>query len=336
MLVAYNQLRMRVLLQKDHLKHNLHPLLLTLVKYLLSHRLTHLLLTLVNVPIESYRLTPYPLRPSSSTIIPDSIPKNSGGNLGGHLSSDKSILGNEGEMTLQSVYDLIVSLYVHKIRSSQINTTLEGSDQKDKKQAKPGMKFAKGKPSVQRDPLFDEIPEDTLDHMETENAQIVGGHRDIECKEKVLKIILKKEALLKRKATQNTYFIQYFWNEETIAKVLLNMSQAKQFLESRRKKAEEEVINSIESDEDMARKYNEEGKARIKADRLLAEKLQEEEREKFTIEERASLLQDEQCCSKTNSLLNKDQSYQDQTTLTKNQVRNQMMTLLEAVVNIHI
>ncbi|GJX62333.1 hypothetical protein Tco_0295233 [Tanacetum coccineum] len=37
--------------------------------------------------------------------------------------------------------------------------------------SKQGRKFAKGESSVQRDPLFDELPEDTVDHMETENAQ---------------------------------------------------------------------------------------------------------------------------------------------------------------------
>ncbi|GKF04652.1 hypothetical protein Tco_0035320 [Tanacetum coccineum] len=58
-----------VLLQKDHLKHNLHPLLLTLVN---------------EVPIEQQN-DPSP-RPSPSTIIPDSIPETSGGNLGGHSS----------------------------------------------------------------------------------------------------------------------------------------------------------------------------------------------------------------------------------------------------------
>ncbi|GKF72204.1 hypothetical protein Tco_0208318, partial [Tanacetum coccineum] len=48
-----------------------------------------------------------------------------------------------------------------------------------KKQAKPSVskqrrKFAKGESSVQRDPLFDEMPKDTIDHMETENAQSEG------------------------------------------------------------------------------------------------------------------------------------------------------------------
>ncbi|GJS64781.1 hypothetical protein Tco_0679345, partial [Tanacetum coccineum] len=52
------------------------------------------------VPIEP-QTDPSP-RPSPSTIIIDSIPETSGGNLGGHSSSDKSLSGNESEMTLQS------------------------------------------------------------------------------------------------------------------------------------------------------------------------------------------------------------------------------------------
>ncbi|GKC78655.1 hypothetical protein Tco_1129429, partial [Tanacetum coccineum] len=50
------------------------------------------------VPIEP-QTDPSP-RPSPSTTIHDSIPESSGGNLGGHSSSDKSLSGNEGEMTL--------------------------------------------------------------------------------------------------------------------------------------------------------------------------------------------------------------------------------------------
>ncbi|GKA54524.1 hypothetical protein Tco_0753473 [Tanacetum coccineum] len=49
-------------------------------------------------------------RPSSTPHIPDSIPESSDGNQGGHSSSDKSLSGNEGDMTLQSVYDLCISL----------------------------------------------------------------------------------------------------------------------------------------------------------------------------------------------------------------------------------
>ncbi|GJZ52322.1 hypothetical protein Tco_0606837, partial [Tanacetum coccineum] len=45
--------------------------------------------------------------------------------------------------------------------------------------SKQGRKIAKGESSVQRDPLFDEMPEDKIDHMETENAQSEGRTREM-------------------------------------------------------------------------------------------------------------------------------------------------------------
>ncbi|GKF96834.1 hypothetical protein Tco_0292655, partial [Tanacetum coccineum] len=41
--------------------------------------------------------------------------------------------------------------------------------------SKQGRRFAKGESSVQRDPMFDVMPEDNIDHMETDNAQSEGG-----------------------------------------------------------------------------------------------------------------------------------------------------------------
>ncbi|GJU42044.1 hypothetical protein Tco_1195001, partial [Tanacetum coccineum] len=166
------------------------------------------------VPIEHQpNLSP---RPSPTTTIPDSIPETSGENLGGHSSSDKSLSGNEGDMTLQSVYDLCLSLCAQVSDQAKEIQHLKAQITKLKKQAKPvikhhrawlksvslkqrfprksfskkhrvhkesvskqGRKFAKGESSVQRDPLFDEIPEDTVDHMETENAQDEGRTREM-------------------------------------------------------------------------------------------------------------------------------------------------------------
>ncbi|GKF52231.1 hypothetical protein Tco_0148698, partial [Tanacetum coccineum] len=60
------------------------------------------------VPLEHQsHLSP---RPSPTINIPGSIPESSGENLGGHSSSDKSLSGNEDEMTIQSVYDICLSL----------------------------------------------------------------------------------------------------------------------------------------------------------------------------------------------------------------------------------
>ncbi|GJR24218.1 hypothetical protein Tco_0972745 [Tanacetum coccineum] len=99
-------------------------------------------------------------RPSPTTHIPDSIPEDSGGNQGGQSSSDRSLSGNEGDMTLQSVYDLCISLCTQ------------------------GRKSAKVEPSVHKDQLFNELADDTLDYMETKDAQDVGRTRDVVNEEK--------------------------------------------------------------------------------------------------------------------------------------------------------
>ncbi|GKB03547.1 copia protein, partial [Tanacetum coccineum] len=94
-------------------------------------------------------------RPSPTPHIPDSILVVSGGNQGGQSSNQAKEIKN-----------------------------LKAQIKKLKKQAKPGRKSAKGEPSVNKDHLFDEIPEDTLDYMETEDAQDVGRSRDVMNEEK--------------------------------------------------------------------------------------------------------------------------------------------------------
>ncbi|GJR13306.1 putative ribonuclease H-like domain-containing protein [Tanacetum coccineum] len=247
---------------------------LTLVKYLLAIRSVH-------------------PRPSPSTIIPDSIPETSGGNLGGHSSSDKSLSGNEGEMTLQSVYDLCLSLCTQVSDQAKEIQHLKAQIKKLKKQAKPGRKFAKGKSSVQRDPLFDEIPDDTIDHMETENAQDVGRTKEL----------LASDEEMARK-------IQEEWEGE----------------EERNRLAEEKATN-----EALIRNFDD-IKARIEADRLLAEKLQEQEREQFTIEERAKFLHDIIAAQRKFLAQQRSEAIRNRPP-TKNQLRNQMMTYLKHVGN---
>ncbi|GKC24633.1 hypothetical protein Tco_1026783, partial [Tanacetum coccineum] len=147
-------------------------------------------------------------RPSPSTHIPDSIPESSGGNHGGQSSSDKSLSGNEGDMTLQSVYDLCISLCTQVTDQAKEIKHLKAQIKKLKKKAKPvithhrawmksvslkqrlagkktlksvskqGRKFAKAEPSVHKDPLFDELDDDEIDNMDTEDAQDVGRTRN--------------------------------------------------------------------------------------------------------------------------------------------------------------
>ncbi|GJZ06725.1 hypothetical protein Tco_0540518 [Tanacetum coccineum] len=419
------------------------------------------------VPIEK-QTNPSP-RPSPSTIILDSIPETSGGNLGGHSSSDKSHSGNEGDMTLQSVYDLCLFLCAHvsdqakeiKHLKAQIKKKSFSKKQRVHKESvsKQGRKFAKGESSVQRDPLFDEIPEDTVDHMETENAQDVGRTREIVDEDKEIdENILSTEDVLstdkeavstdkekvstdrpivstdgskvstdrqiegtdeqiestdeQRKGTEDhteegsatqatqTPTSTIFGDDETIAKVLLNMSQAKAVSREKekgvelkdieetdiprptstrslltlkplpkidpkdkgKKKIEEEdesesesdgipeaekKFKQLASDEEMARKMQEEWeseevrnriaeekatnealirnfddiKARIEADRLLAEKLQEQEREQFTIEERAKFLHDTIIAQRKFLAQHRSEAIRNRPP-TKNQLRN--------------
>ncbi|GJW73382.1 putative ribonuclease H-like domain-containing protein, partial [Tanacetum coccineum] len=360
-------------------------------------------------------------RPSPSTYILDSIPEDTGGNHGGQSSNDKSLSGNEGDMTLQSVYDLCISLCTQVTDQAKEIKHLKAQIKKLKKKAKPvithhrawmksGRKSAKVKPSVHKDPLFDELPDDTLDYIDTEDAQDVGRTRDVvnEEKETADDKVSTKDALstaqqkvntdqekvstdrpnvstdrprvktdkeknsavcpdegTKGRNTTPTTTPTMFGDDETIAQVLLNMSQAEAVLRGKekgvelkdveeterprptstrslltlkplpkidpkdkgKKKIEEEDESDTESEgipeaekkfkqlareEEISRKVQEDWEAeeevkklaeeeaikaalsneydfiqaRIEADRLLALRLQDEEREKFTMEER--------------------------------------------------
>ncbi|GKF26635.1 hypothetical protein Tco_0082529, partial [Tanacetum coccineum] len=160
-------------------------------------------------------------RHSPTTHIPDSIPEDSGGNQGGQSSSDRSLSGNEGGMTLQSVYDLCISLCTQVTDQAMEIKHLKAQFKKFKKQAKPVIthhrawmknvllkqrlagkqslkkqwmqkefiskherKSAKAEPSVPKDPAFGELTDDTLDYMESEDAQDVGRTRKVVNEEK--------------------------------------------------------------------------------------------------------------------------------------------------------
>ncbi|GJX21523.1 putative ribonuclease H-like domain-containing protein [Tanacetum coccineum] len=319
------------------------------------------------VPIEHQsNLSP---RPSPTTNIPGSIPESSGENLGGHSSSDKSLSGNEDEMTIQSVYDICLSLCKQVSDQAKEIQALKAQITKLKKQAKPvikhhraylksvsvkqrfprksfskkhkvhkesvskqGRKFAKGESSVQRDPLFDEMPEDTVDHMDTENAQdegrtggqfstdrpivstdgskvstdrqIEGTDEQVEGTEEHNEGTEEKNEdqteedncySTLRTTTQTPNFLSIFGDDENNRLRIESESESDGIPEAEKK------FKQLKSDEEMARKIQEEWeaeeernriaeenaanedlirdfddiKAMIEADRLLAEKLQE-------------------------------------------------------------
>ncbi|GJS19039.1 hypothetical protein Tco_0413511 [Tanacetum coccineum] len=96
--------------------------------------------------------------------------------------------------------------------------------------------------------------------------------------------------------------------------------------EERNKIAEEQATNEalIQDFDDI--------KARIEADRILAEKLQEQEREQFTIEERAKFLHDTIAAQRKFLAQQRSQAIRNKPP-TKNQLRNQMITYLKHVGN---
>ncbi|GKC44912.1 hypothetical protein Tco_1062634, partial [Tanacetum coccineum] len=337
-------------------------------------------------------------RPSEYQPIP-SPPhlKGSGGNHGGQSSSDRSLSGNEGGMTLQSVYDLCISLCTQVTDQAKEIKHLKAQIKKLKKKAKPvithhkawmksGRKPAKAEPTIHKDPTFDELDDDTMDYIETKDAQDVGMTSYVvhEEKESAKKVVSTKDPLSTaqpkvstdkpeystdrpdevstdkeevstdrpdegtvdqnegRSATQTapaTNTLTIFGDDETIAQVLIIMSQNKEKLKEKekgvdlkdveeterprptstrslltlkplpkidlkdkgKKKIEEEDESDTESEgitEVVFFKFVERSlllhprKARLNADKILAEKHQEEEREMYTIEQRAKFLHD--------------------------------------------
>ncbi|GKC18803.1 hypothetical protein Tco_1020953 [Tanacetum coccineum] len=482
-------LRMRCSIQKDHFNHKLHPLLLLQVKYLEPQEPDSYPAQTSEVPIE--QPTDLSPRPSPTTILPDSIPETSGGNLGGHSSSDKSLSGNEGELTLQSVYDLCLSLCAQVSDQAKEILHLKAQIKKLKKQATPvikhhrawlqsvslkqrlarkrsskkqrvhkesvskqGRKFAKAQNvsdgdkenrDEDSDKEIDEKILSTEDVLSTDkekvstdkekvstdrpivstdgskvstDRQIEGTDEQIEGTEEQIESTDgqrkgTEDHTEEGSATQATQTptSTIFGDDETIAKVLLNMSQAKAVSREKekgvelkdieetdiprptstrslltlkplpkidpkdkgKKKIEEEdesesesdgipeaekKFKQLASDEEMARKMQEEWeseevrnkiaeekainealirnfddiKARIEADRLLAEKLQEQEREQFTIEERAKFLHDTIAAQRKFLAQQRSEAIRNRPP-TKNQLRNQMMTYLKHVGN---
>ncbi|GJU66049.1 hypothetical protein Tco_1252308 [Tanacetum coccineum] len=307
--------------------------------------------------------------------------------------------------------------------------------------SKQGRKPSKAEPIVHKDPYFDELVDDTIDYMETEDAQDVGRtrymvHEEKESAEKEVstkdpqgtdkrKVSTDKERVSTNKPDEGTVdqnegrsAIQIaptittptiFCDDETIAQVLIIMSQNKEKLKEKekevehkdveeterprptstrslltlkplpkidpkdkgKKKIEEEDESDTESegitkdekkfkqfakDEEVVRKVQEDWEAenevkklaeeeatkaalsneydfiqvRLNADKILAEKLQEEEREMYTIKQRAKLLHDTIVAQRRflaqqgfEAIRNKPPS--------RNQLRNQIMTYLKHV-----
>ncbi|GJT99909.1 hypothetical protein Tco_1110248 [Tanacetum coccineum] len=263
------------------------------------------------------------LRPSPTIPILVSIPEGFGGNHGGQSSSDRSLSGNEDGLTLQSVYDLCVSLCKQVTDQAKEIKHLKAQIKKLKKKAKPvithhkawmksvsmqqrlagkkslkknwmqkesvskqGRKPAKAEPIVHKDPAFDDlddIVDDAMDYMESEDAQEKGASSEgiaknestdkpAEGTDKPSKgtdraklstdrpdegIAEKKEQDLRESATPTAPTVTstptpttptptVFGDYETIAQALIIMSQNKEKFKEKEKGVELKDVEEIE------------------------------------------------------------------------------------------
>ncbi|GKA07341.1 hypothetical protein Tco_0686565 [Tanacetum coccineum] len=280
-------------------------------------------------------------RPSPSIhSFSDSNPEGSGGNHGGQSSSDRSLSGNEDGMALQSVYDLCISLCTQvsaqareiKVLKAQVkklkkgvtlnthhkawmksvalktrlarNTSLKKRGVQKEYVSKQGRKYvksSKGEPSVHKDPAFDDLDDDAMDYMETEDAQDEGRTSSVVLEEKesadrkqdggtdCIKVSTDrqgegtadqnegKSATQTAPTTTSTPTPTIFGDDETIAQVLITMEKVSEEWEAEEEKkrlAEEEATKvALTNEYDFIQ-------ARINADKILVEELQKEEREK--------------------------------------------------------
>ncbi|GJY69019.1 hypothetical protein Tco_0472001, partial [Tanacetum coccineum] len=114
---------------------------------------------------------------STTLAVLDSCPKH---NMVAYL--EKS----EGNAEFHEIIDFLKRSFIHPVsdQAKEIQH-LKAQIKKLKKQAKPVIKHHG---AWLQNPLFDEISRDTLDHMDTDNAQVVGRTRDIVSEEKEIDV----------------------------------------------------------------------------------------------------------------------------------------------------
>ncbi|GJY14460.1 hypothetical protein Tco_0384882 [Tanacetum coccineum] len=213
--------------------------------------------------------------PSPSIPISDSNPEGSGANHGDQSSSNRSLSGNGDGLTLQSI---------KKLKKKASDHTPQSLDEECFHEDKIGRKEI-------YDQAFDDLDDfDVMDYIETEDAHNEKGVSNEDQvstpkpdegtdKPKVStdKIDEGTAELKNENSNENatpTATPTVFRDDETIVEPLNNDL------------AKEEATKAT-----LIKDYDD-IQARIEADSILATRLQEEEREKFTIKERAKLLHD--------------------------------------------
>ncbi|GJW32184.1 hypothetical protein Tco_0052216 [Tanacetum coccineum] len=245
-------------------------------------------------------------RPSETQPTPSpTYPKGSGGNHGAQAANIKDLKAQIKQLKKKAWP--VINHHKACIKSLSMKKRL-ARKKKIEFVSKQGRKNFKSVPTMHKDPAFDDL-DDAMDYMETEDAHDEGTVKDSEetrvstedqvstDKPKVstdkLKVITDKpnEGTDEPKdgnSDESAAPTTVFRDDETIAQFLIARKVQKEWEveEEKKKLAEEEATKVAFTNEyDFIQ-------ARLNAYKILAKKLQEEEREKFTIEQRAKFLHD--------------------------------------------
>ncbi|GKE20243.1 hypothetical protein Tco_1431755, partial [Tanacetum coccineum] len=211
--------------------------------------------------------------------------------------------------------------------------------------SKQGRKNFKYVPTMHKDPAFDDLDE-VMDYMETKDAHDEGTVKDSE-KTRVStedQVSTDKPKFSTDKPNKGTAkpkdgnsdesaaLTTVFKYDETIAQFLTKKVLEEKAESDVESEAEEEKKKLAEEEATKAAFTNKYDfiQARLNADKILLEKLQEEEREKFTIEQRAKFLYDTITAQRRFLAQQRYEAIRNKFP-TRNQLRNQMMTYLKFV-----
>ncbi|GJW04988.1 hypothetical protein Tco_1563844, partial [Tanacetum coccineum] len=291
------------------------------------------------------------LRPSSSNLIPDSIPEGS--------------IRNHKEVTTQAaqIKDLkaqikqlkkkakpVISHHNAWIKSVSMKKRLARKKSLKKKLmqkesvSKQGRKPAKSEPTMHKDPAFDDL-DDAMDYMETEDAHDKGTLKDSEetrvsTEDQVSTDKLKVSTDKPNKGTaepkdgnsdESDAPTTVFRDDETISQFLTKGKKVILGKANQKVNEAEKMFKMLANDEEIAQKGS---RGRMKArkekkeNRFSAEKLQEEKREKFTIEQRAKFLHDTIAAQRRFLAQQRSEAIRNKLP-TRNQLRNPNDTILE-------
>ncbi|GKA73786.1 hypothetical protein Tco_0780088 [Tanacetum coccineum] len=305
--------------------------------------------------------TPSP-RPSPSIAVPNSNPKGSGGN---HRAQAKEIKALKAQV--KKLKKGVKPLITHHKAWMKTRLARKISLKKKRvhkeyvsKQGRKSIKTFKGEPSVHKDPAFDDFDDFvdvdyTLDYMETEDVQDERGNKGTD----------KQDG--GTDSTKVSTDRQVFGDDETIAQVLIIMSQNKEKLKEKEKGVEIRNVKETERPRPTSTRSvltlkplpkidpKDKGKKRIEEedesdtesegiteaekkfkqlanDEEVARKVQEEgrEREMYTIEQRTKFLHDTIAAQRRFLAQQRSEAIRNKPP-SRNQLRNQMMTYLKHV-----